>query len=93
MDDAEAGRPDAVTATIPLPPGEEEDTQAVENAQESFETAGDGGVAAIEDAKSVAADQAQDALTAAQEAIEQRGRGNPPEDPPTPPDVPEPPSP
>ena len=93
MDDAEAGRPDAVTANIPLPPGEEDDTEAVENALGGFETSGDGGVAAIEDAKTVAAEQAQDALNAAQEAIEQRGRGGPPENLPTPPDVPEPPRP
>ena len=90
MDDAEAGRPDAVTANIPLPPGAQEDTEAVENAHE---TAGEGGIAAVEDAKTVAADQAQEALTRAQEAIEQRGRRGPPENLPTPPNVPEPPRP
>ena len=93
MDDAEAGRPDAVTANIPLPPADQEDTEAVENARGGFETAGDGGMAAIENAKTVAAEQAQDALNAAQEAIEQRGRRGPPEDLPTPPDRPEPPRP
>lgn len=97
MDDAEAGRPDAVTANIPLPPGEEEDTEAVENAQTGLERAAQGGVPGIENAKSATAEQAnyaaQDALNAAQEAIEQRVRGGPPEDLPTPPDVPEPPTP
>ena len=86
MDDAEAGRPDAVTANIPLPQGDGEDTDAVENASDS---AGDAGIAAIEDAKAVAADQAQDALSAAQDAIEQRGRGGAPENLPAPVDVPQ----
>ena len=90
MGDAEAGRPDAVTANIPLPPSQQEDTEAVENASES---AGEGGIAAIAEAKLDAADQAQSALSAAQDAIEQRGRRGPPEELPTPPDVPEPPRP
>lgn len=89
MDDAEANRPDAVTANIPLPEGEEVDTEAVENAESGYDTAGDRGVDAIEDAKAVAADQAQSALEAAQEAIEQRGRGNAPENIPVDPDIPD----
>ena len=95
MDDAEANRPDAVTADIPLPASLEVDLEAVGNAQERKEAAGDRGVEAIENAKSVAADQAQDALNAAQEAIEQRGRGRGrgPEDRPDPPERPETPRP
>lgn len=85
MDDAAANRPQEVTANIPLPANEDGDGD-VEIAQGRSDTAGDDGIAAIEDAKTVAAEQAQDALNAAQDAIEQRGRGNPPVDPPA--DVP-----
>ena len=87
MDDAEAGRPAAVTANIPLPPRDQEDIDAVENASDS---AGDAGIAAVADAaENHAAEQAQDALSAAQDAIEQRGRGGAPENLPAPVDVPE----
>lgn len=93
IDDAEGGRPDAVTENIPIPAAAEEDRGAIERAEAGRESAGDQGVAAIEDAKGVAAEQAQDALNAAQEAIEQRGRGNPPEDLPANPEIPDVPEP
>ena len=47
MDDAEANRPDAVTATIPLPASVEVDLEAVGNAKERNEAAGDRGVEAV----------------------------------------------
>ena len=81
MDDAAANRPHEVTANIPLPANGDGDGD-VDAAQGRSDTAGDDGIAAIEDAKAVAAEQALDALNAAQDAIEQRGRGNPPVDPP-----------
>lgn len=93
IDDAEGGRPDAVTENIPIPASAEQDREAVERAEAGRESAGDRGVAAIEDAKGVAAEQAQEALNAAQEAIEQRGRGNPPEDLPANPEIPDVPEP